>query len=136
MKAPFSGVVVAERCEVGEWVGRGDPVSELASLHDLEVRVEVPERYFSQLERGAEATISFTSLAGLELIGEVSAIIPRANPQARTFPLKVRLANPEGRIGVGMLARVAFPAGAVLPRDGGAQGRGDHPGRGPDASTV
>jgi RND family efflux transporter MFP subunit len=115
VKAPFSGVVVAERCEVGEWIGQGDPVSELASLHDLEIRVEVPERYFSQLERGAAATISFASLPGLEMTGEVSTIIPRANPQARTFPLKVRLANPEGRIGVGMLARVAFPAGASYP---------------------
>ena len=122
VKAPFSGVVVAERCEVGEWVGRGDPVSELASLHDLEVRVEVPERYFSQLERGASATISFAALPDLEATGEVSTIIPRANPQARTFPLKVRLANPQGRIGVGMLARVTFPAGAayratVVPKD-------------------
>jgi RND family efflux transporter MFP subunit len=122
VKAPFSGVVVAERCEVGEWVARGDPVSELASLHDLEIRVEVPERYFSQLERGAEAQVSFAALPGLELTGEVSTIIPSANAQARTFPLKVRLANPEGRIGVGMLARVAFPVGTsyratVVPKD-------------------
>jgi RND family efflux transporter MFP subunit len=122
VKAPFTGVVVAERCEVGEWVGRGDPVSELASLHDLEVRVEVPERYFSQLERGTEATVVFSALSDLEVTGEVSAIIPRANPQARTFPLKIRLANPDGRIGVGMLARVAIPAGPsyralVVPKD-------------------
>jgi RND family efflux transporter MFP subunit len=122
VKAPFTGVVVAERCEIGEWIGQGDPVAELASLHDLEVLVEVPERYYSQLERGAEATMTFAALPGLEAAGEVSTIIPRANPQARTFPLKVRLANPEGRIGVGMLARVEFPAGAsyratVVPKD-------------------
>ena len=122
VKAPFSGVVVAERCEVGEWVGRGDPVSELASLHDLEVRVEVPERYFSQLERGAEARVTFTSLPGHEVTGTVSAVIPQANPQARTFPLKVRISNEEGRIGAGMLAQVALPAGeaynaTVVPKD-------------------
>jgi RND family efflux transporter MFP subunit len=122
VRAPFAGVVVAERCEIGEWIGRGDPVTELVSLHDLEVRVEVPERYFSQLEQGAEATVTLTALPGLEAVGEVSAVIPKANPQARTFPLKVRLANPGSRIGVGMLARVAFPAGAsnratVVPKD-------------------
>jgi RND family efflux transporter MFP subunit len=122
VRAPFAGVVVAERCEVGEWIGQGDPVMELASLHDLEVRVDVPERYFSQLERGAEATVRFEALAGHQVTGAVEAIIPRANPQARTFPLKVRIANPEGRIGAGMLARVALPAGEpytalVVPKD-------------------
>ena len=29
VKAPFSGVVLAERCDVGEWVNRGDPVVEM-----------------------------------------------------------------------------------------------------------
>jgi len=122
VKAPFSGVVVAERCEVGEWVDRGDPVVEMISLHDLEVRVEVPERYFSELEHGAEARVSFAALPGHEVIGRVSAVIPRANPQARTFPLKVRIPNEKRRIGVGMLARVAFPAGepyraTIVPKD-------------------
>jgi RND family efflux transporter MFP subunit len=115
VRAPFAGVVVAERCEVGEWVGQGDPVLELASLHDLEVRVDVPERYFSGLERGAEATVHFEALAGYEVVGKVEAIIPSANPQSRTFPLKVRIANPERRIGAGMLARVDLPSGEVRP---------------------
>jgi len=120
--APFAGIVVAERCEVGEWVGRGDPVSEVASLHDLEVRVDVPERHFSGLRRGSEATVRFEALGGYELSGKVAAIIPRANAQARTFPLKIRIANPEGRIGAGMLARVELPTGSsrqalVVPKD-------------------
>jgi RND family efflux transporter MFP subunit len=122
VRAPFAGVVVAERCEIGEWVGRGDPVAELASIHDLEVRVEVPERYFSGLERGAEAAVRFEALNGYEVTGKVEAIIPQANPQARTFPLKVRIANRDGRIGAGMLARVALPSGPayqalVVPKD-------------------
>jgi RND family efflux transporter MFP subunit len=47
--------------------------------------------------------------------GKLNAIIPRANPQARTFPIKVRISNRDGRIGVGMLAQVAFPVGASYP---------------------
>jgi membrane fusion protein (multidrug efflux system) len=122
VRAPFAGVVVSEQCEIGEWVGRGDPVMELASLHDLEVRVEVPERYFSGIERGVEAQVHFEALEGHEVTGTVVAIIPRANPQARTFPVKVRIANPDGQIGVGMLARVAIPSGdsyraLVVPKD-------------------
>lgn len=122
IRAPFAGVVTEERTEVGEWLGAGDPVVEILSLDELEVRVEVPERYFRNLNPGARATVTFEALPGTSVRGRISAIIPRADPQARTFPLKVRIRNREGRIGVGMLAQVSFPAGeayraTVVPKD-------------------
>jgi RND family efflux transporter MFP subunit len=86
------------------------------------VRIEVPERHFSSLNPGATATVTFDALPGLSVSGRVSAIIPRADPQARTFPVKVRIGNRDGRIGVGMLAQVSLPAGesyraTVVPKD-------------------
>ena len=56
------------------------------------------------------------------MVGEVDTIIPRADPQARTFPLKVALQQNNGTIGVGMLAQVSMPAGdtyqaIVVPKD-------------------
>lgn len=120
--APFAGVVAAEQTEVGEWLGVGDPVVEILSVAELEVRVEVPEHYFRNLIAGAQATVSFESLPGVEVSGKISAIIPRADIQARTFPLKVTIPNQRERIGVGMLAQVSFPAGesypaTVVPKD-------------------
>lgn len=122
IRAPFAGVVTAERTEIGEWVDRGDPVMEMLSLDELEIRVEVPEGYFSNLNPGARTTVTFESLPNFTLTGRLNAIIPRADPQARTFPIKVRIPNREGRVGVGMLAQVAFPAGesyraTVVPKD-------------------
>jgi len=122
IRAPFAGVVTRERTEVGEWLGEGDPVMEMVSLDELEVRVEAPERYFRLLHVGGRATVSFESLPGLEVAGSISALIPRADPQARSFPVKVRVANREGRIGVGMLAQVAFAGGesyraTLVPKD-------------------
>jgi RND family efflux transporter MFP subunit len=121
-RAPFAGTVVSERTEVGEWIRVGDPVVEIVSLEHLEVRVEVPERYFRNLKPGAGATITFDSLAEGPVEGKVTAIIPRADPQARTFPLKVRIPHLDGRIGVGMLAQVTLPVGesyraTVVPKD-------------------
>ena len=122
IRAPFGGTVVAEHAEAGEWVAMGGPVVELISLQDLDIRVEVPERYFSSLNPGATATVTFDSLPGLRIEGRVSAVVPRADPQARTFPIKVRVANREGRIGSGMLAQISFQAGeaytaTVVPKD-------------------
>ena len=122
VRAPFSGVVVVEHCQVGAWLAVGAPVVEMIDPGDLEVVVDVPERYFAQTRRGDDAEVRFPALAGLEIRGTISAIIPRADSQARTFPTKVRVSNPEGRIGIGMLAQVLLPAGVprpaiVVPKD-------------------
>jgi len=115
LRAPYDGVVAAERTQVGEWLAVGDPAMELVGLDDLEAVVDVPERYYADLKVGAGARIGFESLPGFEIEGKISAIIPRADPRARTFPVKVRFRNRERKVGVGMLAQVVFPAGAAVP---------------------
>lgn len=122
IRAPFAGVVVAEHTEIGQWLAVGGPVVEVHALNRLEVVVEVPERYFGAIRRGASTIVILESLGALEVEGQVNAIIPRANTQARTFPVKVRIPNPDGMIGVGMLTHVAFPIGdtyqaTVVPKD-------------------
>lgn len=122
VKAPFAGVVVMESVELGEWVAKGATVMELVSPYVLEVRVDVPETYFDSLGPGGEAEIRFGSLPHLEVEGTIVSLVPQANASSRTFPLKIRVANPEGRIGVGMLAQVSLPAGAarastIVPKD-------------------
>ncbi len=122
IRAPFGGTIISKRTEIGEWIDVGSPVIEMISLDILEVRVDVPERFFSKLMPGATAEVSFEALAGYEILGRVRAIIPQADPRARTFPVKVEIDNGEGRIGVGMLAQVALPAGetyraTVVPKD-------------------
>ncbi|HVS03042.1 MAG TPA: efflux RND transporter periplasmic adaptor subunit [Thermoanaerobaculia bacterium] len=121
VRAPFAGVVVAEHTQKGEWLAVGDPVVDLISLQTLEVRVEVPERHYAEVRVGGRARVVFDSLNGLALAGEVHAVVPRADARARTFPVKVRFGDREGRVGAGMLARVALPfasASAVLvPKD-------------------
>jgi len=122
VRAPFAGVVVAERTEVGQWLAIGAPVVELLKIDELEIRVDVPERHFASLRMGAAATATFESLPGYTVQGRVTAIIPQADPLARAFPLKVTVRNPGGRIGAGMLAQVSFAAGevyraTVVPKD-------------------
>lgn len=120
--APFAGVVTRELTEVGQWVIIGGPVVSLLAIDEVEVRIEVPERYFSSIRVGVNAAVTFESLPGLALQGRVISVIPQADPQSRTFPAKVRVTNRGGRIGAGMLAAVSFPAGetyraTVIPKD-------------------
>ena len=122
VRAPFDGVVVRERTEVGQWLAVGAPVADLVAINQVEIRVDVPERHFPDLRVGATAAVTFEALPGFRTQGRIIALVPRADPQARTFPIKVRVPNEHGRIGVGMLAQVSFPAGevyraTVVPKD-------------------
>lgn len=122
IRAPFAGLVVDERTEIGQWAPIGGPIVEMMALDELEVRVDVPERYFASLNPGAVATATFEAIPGLTVEGKITTVIPRADPRSRTFPMKVRVKNRDGRIGVGMLAQLTFPAGesyraTVVPKD-------------------
>lgn len=122
IEAPFSGVVVREFTELGQWLAEGGPVVELMALDEMDVVAEVPERYFNSLKPRARTQVVFEALSGLRVHGRVSAIIPRADPQARTFRAKIRIPNPGGRIGAGMLAQISLPEGdpyraVVVPKD-------------------
>jgi len=66
--------------------------------------------------------VRFDAISDLEVRGTVDRIIPRADPQARTFPVTVLIPNPDGRIGVGMLTQVGLPVGSsstalLVPKD-------------------
>ncbi len=114
IRAPFSGVVTVEHTQVGQWLDVGAAVVSLISLDELELRLEVPEQYFDRVVVGGPVATRFEALPGYELKGKVRALVPRANPQARTFPAIVRLANSERRLGIGMLATAELPIGEAL----------------------
>lgn len=122
IRAPFDGVVVSEQTELGQWVKVGDTIVELLSPWNLEVVVNAPERYFRRLKTGTRTTVTFEALPGVSINGRISAVIPRADATARTFPLKIRIANRNGRVSAGMLAQVSFRVGTayktvIVPKD-------------------
>lgn len=122
IRAPFNGVVVAEHTAVGQWLAAGDPVVELVDVGDLEVNLEVPESYFDGVKLGEKVDVSIGALPERTFAGKVRSIVPKADPQARTFPVKISIPNEEGKVGVGMLARVQIPIGGteskvLVPKD-------------------
>lgn len=122
IRAPYSGTVVREHCEVGEWITVGGRVVDLVDTSRLEVVVNIPEQRFGGISVGDEAVVRVTSLPDFEATGVVSAVIPSADAGARTFPVKVKLENAEDRVAAGMLATVGLlqgdaTAGTLVPKD-------------------
>ena len=106
IRAPFAGVVTEIHTEIGEWIARGSPVVRLSDLSSVEIRLEVPEHHFRRLEQGAPVPATVGALPGLTLDGKIFAVVPQADPEARTFPVFVRAANPDEQVAAGMLAGV------------------------------
>ena len=114
--ARFRGYVTAEHTEVGQWVKQGDPVAEVAALDEVEVHAQVVEQYVPFMRTGSTVSVQIPAIPGPPLSGVVTAIVPQADVQARTFPVKVRVKNQISEDGpqlkAGMYARVMLPTGA------------------------
>jgi RND family efflux transporter MFP subunit len=133
----FAGYITAEHTEIGQWVKQGDPVAEVVALDEVEIIAQVVEQYVPYSRVGTAVPVEIPALAGRPpFAGQVTAIVPQADVQARTFPVQVRVKNElvDGQplLKAGMYARVSLPTGKrqvgmLVPKDalvlGGAQPR-------------
>ncbi len=120
--APFSGYVTDERTEIGQWIDEGGPVVELIDIDTIEITVDAPERYVSQIKSGDKVEVNFDALPNVKVEGNVSSIVPQADKAARSFPVKIVIDNKEHLIKSGMVARVSFLIGEptlvkLVPKD-------------------
>jgi RND family efflux transporter MFP subunit len=128
--APFTGVVNRRYVEVGQWVRQGDPVAELVQLDPLYVRTGVPESAMARLKLGDTARFQVDALGGREFEGTVAEILPVADAESRTFPVRLRVENTERLLRPGMFARATVSqqedSWLVVPKDAIGQARGQH----------
>lgn len=122
----FDGYVTAEHTEVGQWVKQGDSVVEVAALDEVEVLAYVVEQHVTYVRVGSQVTVEVPALPGQSFTGVVTEIVPQADVQARTFPVKVRvtntIVNEVPLLKSGMYARVVLATGGrqvatLVPKD-------------------
>jgi HlyD family secretion protein len=119
IRTPFRGFVIKKYVEVGAWVSQGDPVAEVVRLDVIDVRASVPADSISAVRPEMPVRITVDNLPGEVLSGTVHRIVPQADIRARTFPVLVRLQNPQ-RDGAyllmpGMVAKVTIAVGKPQP---------------------
>ena len=100
--APFAGIAGARHVSPGAFVRAGSAITELAQIQQLRVTFSAPERYFSQLQRGAEVKVSTTAYSGYELTGKVEIIDPIVDLATRRVKVIARLDNGGGKFGPGL----------------------------------
>ena len=106
--APFSGFVAKEHTQIGEWINKGGPVVTLLDLDNIRITVDVPERYSVLLLPQSDVKISIKSVSSNLFSGRIYSVLPQGDPDSRTFPVRIHLANPDHKIKSGMEAMVTF----------------------------
>ena len=105
--APFDGIIGARRVSIGTFLRAGQAITELANIDNLRVNFSAPERYLSQLTRGAEVGVATTAYPGYEVKGKIVAIEPMLDPGTRSARVVAMVPNPGRKFRPGMSANVS-----------------------------
>jgi RND family efflux transporter MFP subunit len=114
--APISGVITGRSANLGQVVGMGQELFVVTDLSQVWVIGDLYEQDFQAVRMGSEAAMTTPAYSGLTLRGRVTYIDPRVDPQTRTAKVRVEVANPEGRLRLGMYVTITFTT-----RDGARQ---------------
>lgn len=109
LKADRDGIVTAVSADVGQVVGSGSPVVTVAVDGEKEVLIAVPEMEIAEFKPGKVVKAGFWSDDALALDGKVREVAGSADPQSRTFAVRVSLPN-DPRVLLGMTASIEASA--------------------------
>lgn len=129
IRAPFSGLIEDRRAERGDYLREADAVFTLLDVDRVRVVVQMPERDIAALAPGDGVAVEVEAIPGLARTGAVVFISNQGHPDSNTFRCEIAVANPDGRLRPGMIARVSIvravlpdaivlPLEAILPRKG------------------
>ena len=129
VRAPIAGRITTIPPTIGATVSQAVTVARIARTDDLEIKVNVAERFISRIKQGQTAVVTFDAYPGVEFKAKVFEVSPVLDTSTRTMAIKLRIEPADSRIKVGMYARVrlvtdsvenaiVIPNAAMITRDG------------------
>lgn len=106
LTSPVSGVVQSLDVREGMTLAAGATLARINGLDTVWLVVEVPEAQVAGLAAGQAVEARLPAYPGETLEGEIQAVLPQANRDTRTVPVRIELDNAEQRLRPGMTAEV------------------------------
>ncbi|GLU34590.1 efflux RND transporter periplasmic adaptor subunit [Trinickia caryophylli] len=113
LDADHSGVITAEDADTGQNVAAGQAVYHLAWSGETDVVCDAPEGALGALGAGRTATVTLPALPGKSFAARVREVAPAADPQSRTYRVKLTMQAPGPDVRLGMTANVSFEAASA-----------------------
>jgi membrane fusion protein (multidrug efflux system) len=123
LKAPFSGVIAdLPYFTVGTRVASNTELVRVIDYARLYLEANLPEKYFSAIERGYHVHVTSYTTPADTLAGMITQISPSIDPEARTFKCFVEVDNREGILLPGMFVKADLVVNSsentiVIPKD-------------------
>src|SRR5580700_406276 len=108
LAADHDGLITSENADTGQVVSAGQAVYGLAWTGDTDVVLDAAAADLGRIAVGQNASVTFPALPGRPFDARVREITPAADPQSRTYPVKLTLAQP------GQLVRLGMTGDATL----------------------
>jgi len=127
--APFAGVIVEKRADVGSMAVPGVPLFVLEDPRGYRMEASVSETYLPLLKKGTPVQWILDADPGKPFPAVVTEVVPEIDPATRTFTVKADL--PAGPARSGQSGKVRFAAGKgtvlavpkrAITRAGGSDG--------------
>ncbi len=100
--ADHDGLITSENVDTGQVVAAGQAVYGLAWTGDTDVVLDAAAGDLSQISIGRAASITIAALPGRRFEARVREVAPAADPQSRTYRVKLTLLQPETAVRLGM----------------------------------
>ncbi|HZI31689.1 MAG TPA: efflux RND transporter periplasmic adaptor subunit [Candidatus Binatia bacterium] len=109
--APFDGVITRKLADMGDLAMPGKPVLQMENPNTLRLEADVPEALIDDVKLGDQFAVRIATITN-EIQGTVAEMSPAADPNSRTFLVKLDLPTTPG-LRSGQFGRVAVPVGKV-----------------------
>lgn len=106
VKAPFEGVVIEKRVEVGQRISGAVPLVQIAGMDPIWAEVRLPEQYLGRVHTGSALRLQTPAANDTWIEASVSRVVPVSTQGARTFLVRSELANKDWSLAPGMSIKV------------------------------
>jgi len=93
VRADVSGYVIQKLVNPGEYIGRGEPIYQIADLSKVWVLFDVYESDIAWIKKGDKVEFTVTSMPGQTFTGNISFLDPVIDPKTRVAKARVEISN-------------------------------------------
>lgn len=109
--SPVTGVVTARNYDNGDMYNGGEPIFVVEEIRPVKLLINVSESFYTKVKKGNEVDIKLDVYGDEIFKGKVTLVYPTIDPNTRTFPVEIKIANADERVRPGMFARVTMNFG-------------------------
>src|SRR5262245_10550718 len=118
--SPVNGFVARRAADPGAFVSQNSPVVDVVDITRVRLVANIVEKDLKQIGVGDTARVEVDAFPGEDFMGRIARVSPVLDPQTRTAPIEVEIANAQYRLKPGMYARVGIvteshPNALVVP---------------------